>query len=344
MLKNSALFCILSVLLFGCKSSSEKGITTVCLTHEEIKLPEMMVGVPGSIQRLGDGLLIMDLKSDSVLHYVDLKEKKYVGKFGAVGQGPDEFIHLRRLHPAQGKAVYGYDMSKLEMKVMTPDSSGIRIEKVRFDSSDRWAFDVIPYGQNRFVANGCFGNSMFAILDSLGNQVDLAGEYPYKDESEKTISAQNRALAYQGILRVTPKGRLAFATSMSKMLFLYDIQEDRLIQRKVIIDSYGEYKPDTSGGEGSYSVVHNGNLPYCYNDLSVTEDRIYALYSGRTYKEYGLAEFECAYIYVYDWEGNQQALYELDIPLLCFCVDEQARCIYGMANHPDPVLVRFPLP
>ena len=70
MLKNSVLFCLLSVFLFGCKSSSEKGIATVCLTHEEIKLSEMMVGVPGSIQRLGDGLLIMDLKSDSVLPHV----------------------------------------------------------------------------------------------------------------------------------------------------------------------------------------------------------------------------------------------------------------------------------
>ena len=79
MLKNSVLFCLLSVFLFGCKSSSEKGIATVCLTHEEIKLSEMMVGVPGSIQRLGDGLLIMDLKSDSVLHYVDLKEKNTWG-------------------------------------------------------------------------------------------------------------------------------------------------------------------------------------------------------------------------------------------------------------------------
>ena len=41
MLKNSVLFCLLSVFLFGCKSSSEKGIATVCLTHEEIKLSEM---------------------------------------------------------------------------------------------------------------------------------------------------------------------------------------------------------------------------------------------------------------------------------------------------------------
>lgn len=39
---------------------------------------------------MGDGLLIMDYKSDSMFHYVNLKQKKYVGQFGAKGQGPDE--------------------------------------------------------------------------------------------------------------------------------------------------------------------------------------------------------------------------------------------------------------
>lgn len=97
-------------------------------------------------------------------------------------------------------------------------------------------------------------------------------------------------------------------------------------------------------GCGFYSVVYNGNKPYCYRDLAVTEQYIYALYSGRNFKEYKMAQYECPYLYVYDWEGHQKALYKLDIGLICFYVDEAAHKIYGIANNPDPVLVEFSLP
>lgn len=338
--------CFLFALLIGCTLSPSKNeIVPQTLQHVTIEIPDMILGSPGGIQKLGDGLLIMDYKSDSMFHYVDLKHKKYVGQFGSKGQGPDEFIHLTSLQPYSDKTVCGYDLMKREIKILKWDSLNNRINgSTRKKWTDAWAFDVVPYGQNQFVGNGCFKDSIFAAFDSLGNITDLAGEYPYRDENERKISVRNRALAYQGTLRVTPKGRLAFATMCAKILFLYEIHDNRLRRRKVVIDSYADYKPDYSGGESSYTVVHNGNLPVCYRDLSVTESRIYALYSGRSFKEYGLAEWECGYIYVYDWEGNLQTLYQLELPLLCFCVDELSGCIYGIANVPEPTLVCFHLP
>lgn len=102
--------CFLLVLLAGCGSSStETEIVSQTLQHETIKIPDLLLGSPGGIQKMGDGLLIMDYKSDSMLHYVNLKQKKYVGQFGAKGQGPDEFIHPTSLQPYDDKTVYGYD-------------------------------------------------------------------------------------------------------------------------------------------------------------------------------------------------------------------------------------------
>lgn len=315
------------------------------LQHSTIEMFDMILGSPGGIQKMGDGLLIMDYKSDSVFHYINLKEKKYMGQFGVRGQGPNEFIHFTSLQPYYSEFTCGYDLMKKEIKIMKWDSLNNRLKSSTWKRwTDTWTFDVIPYGQDKFVGNGCFNDSIFAIFDNRENSVDLAGEYPCKDENEKNISAYNRALAYQGTLRLTPKGKLAFATMCAKMLFLYEIQNNRLIQRKVVIDCYADYKPDYSGGEGTYSVVHNGNLPVCYRDLSVTESYVYALYSGRSFKEYGLAQWECDSIYVYDWNGNMQALYKLDLPLLCFCIDEQSGLIYGIANNPEPTLVCFSLP
>jgi hypothetical protein len=66
--------CFLLVLLAGCGSSStETEIVSQTLQHETIKIPDLLLGFPGGIQKMGDGLLIMDYKSDSMFHYVNLK-------------------------------------------------------------------------------------------------------------------------------------------------------------------------------------------------------------------------------------------------------------------------------
>lgn len=113
-----------------------------------------------------------------------------------------------------------------------------------------------------------------------------------------------------------------------------------MVEQTSIIDWFGEYMPDPTLGEGVYSVIYNGRLPMAYRDISVTEDYIYALYSDRSFKEYGMKQLECLY-YVYNWSGKQIALYEFDLPLRCLYVDESARRIYGVADNPDPELVYY---
>ena len=57
--------------------------------------------------------------------------------------------------------------------------------------------------------------------------------------------------------------------------------------------------------------------------------------------ELGLKAFECSVIYVYDWLGKLVMRYDLDVPVSCFCVDEKHKVFYGIANLPDPTLVKF---
>lgn len=103
-------------------------------------------------------------------------------------------------------------------------------------------------------------------------------------------------MAYQGMMRVTEQGKVVFATLMHKIILLYEMKNDGLVEQTSIIDWFGEYMPDSRLGEGLYSVIYNGRLPMAYRDISVTEDYIYALYSGRSFKEYGMKQLECLYI------------------------------------------------
>lgn len=75
--------------------------------------------------------------------------------------------------------------------------------------------------------------------------------------------------------------------------------------------------------------------------MAVSDNFIYALYSGRSFKEYKMSCSDAEYIYVYDWSGNLIKLYKLDVPVSRICLDEQNEKLYAIANLPDPALVVF---
>ncbi len=57
-------------------------------------------------------MLIMDYKTDSMFHYVNLKQKKYVGQFGAKEQGLGEFLLVSAVYPDMTNRPLLFDVSK----------------------------------------------------------------------------------------------------------------------------------------------------------------------------------------------------------------------------------------
>lgn len=90
-------------------------------------------------------------------------------------------------------------------------------------------------------------------------------------------------------------------------------------------------------------MAFDGNVPECYKDVIASDKYIYALYSGRTFKDYQLSCNECESLYVYDWTGKFMRLYKLDVPVTHICLNEQQNKLYAIANIPDPTLVSFDL-
>ena len=201
-------------------------------------------------------------------------------------------------------------------------------------------FDVALLSDNRFIVNGETDSAMFALINAEGEVLSLSDTYPYKDEEEKKIPDRFRAMAYQGTLRVNSNGYFAYVILGAKQLHLYRVENDAIIKVGEVIDGYGHYEPDMST-EGAYSVTHDANQSECYMDLAVTDNNVYALYSGRTFQEYRLQAFEGETIYVYNWQGALQKAYKLDIPITAFCVDEANKKIYATANMPEPTIVSF---
>ena len=335
----NSVVCLSLLLLSACGSShtEEPSVTMRQLRHERIELPDMLLASPGGIQQMGDELLIIDFRSDSLFHRVHVPRREYLGQYGQRGQGPEDFIHPASLNPYGRNALCCYDQGTRRLKVIERDSLTHRLRNsTLLTCSGPWYFDVIPYGEGRFVVQGCIQDSLFAVLDSEGEPVCLAGEHPYKDARERSFDPHSRAMAYQGPFRITPSGKMAFATSSSKIMYIYRLEQDRLQPVTMQAEWYSDYMPESNKG-GGFSVVFKSSV-VAYRDLSLSDSRIYALYSGRLYSEQG---WYCQYIHAYDWEGNLKEQYQLDVPIIFFCVDESARRIYGIAAQPNPELVQF---
>lgn len=335
----AGLVCLSLLLLSACGSShtEEPSVTMRQLQHERIELPDMLLASPGGIQQIGDELLIIDFRSDSLFHRVHVPRREYLGQYGQRGQGPEDFIHPVSLNPYGRNALCCYDQGTRRLKVIERDSLTHRLHNsTLLTCNGPWNFDVIPFGEGRFVVQGCIQDSLFAVIDGDGEPVCLAGEYPYRDVTERSLNPHFRAMAYQGPFRITPSGKMAFAAASSKIMYIYRLEQNRLQPVNIQAEWYSDYMPESNKG-GGFSVVFKSSV-VAYRDLSLSDSRIYALYSGRLYREKG---WYCQYIHAYDWEGNLKEQYQLDVPIIFFCVDESARCIYGIASQPNPELVQF---
>lgn len=338
-MKKCLFIYVLAISITSCICRKENNSMEV-LRHKVIDIPGVIIGSPGGLQKKENSLVILDYKSDSLFHLIDIKNNVYWGAFGSKGQGPNEFNHPQNIQIYDDN-LYCYDGDKAEIKRIEINNEEKRIACSTFVKfEDNWSFDVIPISNQSFLANGCFEEGMFRVINEKSETLFTIASYPYKDEGEKNIPNKFRAMAYQGTMRMNRKGSIAFAVAQAKLIYLYRLEGMKLIKSGEIVDSYAKYKPDSSMPR-SYSVVFDGKSPECYMDLAVTDDFVYALYSGRTFKEFKMSCSECEYIYVYDWTGNFINLYKLDVPVSRICLDESNKKIYAIANLPDPTIVVF---
>ncbi|WP_455591635.1 BF3164 family lipoprotein [Bacteroides sp.] len=340
-MKNLFFILFISLLTVGCTSQKVTEDAEL-LHHTKITIPEMLIGRPVNIQSSDSNLLIIDYGADSLFHWIDTKNHTYKGSFGIKGQGPGEWNHPQKIHFLGKNNVYCYDVGTSELKTFNLNNFG-QISSSNIFKGSILTFDIMPISDSLFVINGYYEKSAFRTVNNEGRIIDMSGTYPYKNEEEKSIPDDFRSLAYQGTMRTNGRQQFVFVTSHARQIYLYKVTSDgNIIKTGEIIDSYAQYVPDYST-KGSYSVAFDSEVPECYKDVIASDKYIYALYSGRTYKDYKLSCNECESLYVYDWTGKFVRLYKLDVPVTNICLNEQQNKLYGIANIPDPALVSFDL-
>lgn len=323
--------------LVSCKPDKGKDVPEIDL-HHSVVLDEdqLLLGKVKDMSWENDSVLvIVDSNQDGFLHFVHLSDRK-VSEYGKIGQGPDEFLLVGAVYPDMNNRPILFDVSKKECFMMQHGDEGISFRSLFSLADSLICFEMLPVQHDRYIVTGLHKHNRFTVLDGNGKKVGDFGEYPYRDEEERKLDGFVLGDVYQGKLAASPhRNRFVQAIYKAKILTFYEQSGEHWNLVKEIQESFPKYKYNSPAIET--------DTPVGYLDVCATEKYVYALYSGKNYRDDKDAAFSGYTIEVYGWDGTLQKRYQSDVPLKVIEVSKDDGSLYAIAYHPDPVLVRFPL-
>ena len=329
---------ILYITLASCSGKPKIDVEEIKLQFKPLVVDSLTIGQAYGMLLVDSNLLIADKRSDSLFHWVNLNNLTY-REIGQIGQGPREFLYFDNFYRIDGK--YGFYDHRLRCSSdILLSEHGISLNKnVSYKSLH---YKVVPTAFNTFIGIGPYAKGLFSVLDLRGDIVNVVGEQPYRDETERKIPEIARAMAYQGKIVTSPHGDcLVHAIYMSPIILFYKLSPTEINLLVSHIDSYPAYKPEL--GDRSYASAMSKSNKLGYIDIAVTDKYVYALLSGRSTEEAGLSAFAGSIICVFDWNGTLQKRIVCNTDMTTICVSSDDSMIYAVGLVEDYELLNAEL-
>lgn len=295
-----------------------------------------------------DSLLVMNSPSrNHLFKIVDLKRDEFIKNYGKKGNGPSELgfpSFIQRIPDSkQNVAIFSknaftfYEASVSEIL----QSSDSRPRKV-VSGIDFNTQQVARVKDSKYIAVGIYPNR-FAALNSNGDTVKTFLDYPFRNEYEN-FGYQTLAMAFQGGLIVKPDGsRAIFAAANSANFDIINLDD---FSDPTLVKSIHSWKPSFSdqSSTNSLSIAVKRDNRFGYIDLSVSDNFIYLLLSGRTMERYGNDAFAANRVLVFDWDGEPVRSFLLEKDTRTIAVDESDNNLYAFIDEEDPLILKYALP
>lgn len=305
------------------------------LTGESLHLFELMVH-PIYVYCFDSLLFVCENTNESKMLIYDPNTQTLVNSLIPTGRGPGEqigtfFFTYDTLH----RKIFSFDVTLRKILEIDRDSvrfSGYQpLKTYHFPSEMRFSRGD-QLNDSCFVMDG--REDSRAIIFSLDGKMKKLGKSPAPDRPISRILNE----AYDGNIKAAPSGdKFVIACLQTDQLEIFHLGEDE--QLYVRGPEWAEPRYETKAIEGYEVLVHLDDEKDCYSGVCVTNDRIYALYSGKKVKR-GVSRFSHI-IRVFSWEGEYLMDYVLDKPIAALCLDEKASYIYGIASEPGAEIYRF---
>lgn len=191
------------------------------------------------------------------------------------------------------------------------------------------------------ISTGFYEEGRYLLYSLRDGSARYCLSYPdcpgYPDLEEKT-----KGMLYgSSVLRLHPNGQAFVCADMYSGMIdfcrvtskgIERVKMDRLSYPRVEITE----TPDTR-------VLYKKDNRFGFTDVAVTAERVYALYSGKTFKTDRQNAFQCNRLLEYDWEGNLLRSFDFNTALTGITYDEEEGALYGIAENTGISLVKLGL-
>ena len=348
-LKNSAVL-LLFLLFISCGTKNKEYANNVFpysqfpqekeLKGEVIELDTALFRYPFRIRIEGDKAIVLDLHgSDYYGHLFQYPSFRYLSSFGRRGDSPLEMLSMEnfRLH---NHTLWTLDANKSELTRLDFSSSGdslLRDETVTLDEDILRPLDFAIYNDSMFIIPDYSGENRLCWLNDDGELVKKIGAIPSINNQALRKARPALAQAWRSFIDYNShNGVLAMVTQLGEVLEVYNLKDSTEVIR---IGENGEPKFKIFEGYGIPSGIMG------FSDVQVTDNAIYAVFHGTTFKEIvkhnGHLPDGGKYIYVFSLKGEPLYKYVLDHYVYGFWVDEATKTIIATDINNDQPIVRF---
>ena len=297
-----------------------------------------MLQQPTEIMVLGQNLVVIDARSDSVVHVFDRDSGVHRASFGTRGDGHCQFQSAWAMatFPDSEDGLWLYDLTPQRFTQLRvgPTDYGCDLSVVNFEGR---AIPTGPVWLDTTSIAG-FGFNVQARLEIY----DRSGVYkrgmPGVIDPERNIPQAIWDHAYQSTTVLHP-GRSMIAAVPR---YASDIEIYSTSHTKGPVIGFGPesfsppFEPSLSRGENKFVFPLESRIGYI--DATASREFIFGLYSGRSYVTSGESAYFGRFVVVFDWNGILLETMQLESDALAIAFDSDGRNLFVVRHSPRPAV------
>lgn len=283
----------------------------------------------------------------NVFSLYDSKTLKYIGGFGKLGEGPEEFHNLTEysnqfINENNEIKIWIYErvkgkLSKINLTKSIENSKTVFEKVVDINPSVFYERTVYYFDEQKIigqVSNLDLKMSQIRFYNPVKNKVFK--EIPFanlvKNENKNIGFIQNQYNAiYLNSLGIKPdKSKIVSGMYEQNRLDIFDANGELV---NSIIE--GEHKPIQNFEE----YLKSGKATIYYSYLNLTDKYIFALYNNQLKSEYWANPIPIE-IRIFDWNGQPIANIEIPDYLTFFTININLGILYGV-SLPDEKIIKY---
>lgn len=297
---------------------------------------------PGGLLRVGKEFIVADRRNTDNVYRIDLQNRRSEGLYPRVRTRSGNAVILNSLSTdgQGGWTAFDFRSGQLScgstVSTRSGENSQIRLPAGR---QHLWAIQAGEY----VLATGIYPEGRYMLYSPESDRADYFVDYPehpvFPDLQERTKAI----LFASNVLRVRPDGRAFICADMySGIMDVCRIDEGEISLMCRL--TYHHPRVKIRERKSWPLVVYSRDNRFGFTDVCVTGQAIYALYSGRTYREDNVNFQHCRTLIKIDWDGQVRRILPVDEAVTHITYDPQEKALYGISRQSGVVLVRLELP